>query len=616
MKDQVRSLANRIKVNYENGEKFVLMLGAGASINSGVPPTSTIMDGLLAMNPDIKGDSTKHRFDQLWDRTPDTERENLLKPYLDREPSDGYRRLAALIEEGYFDVTLTFNFDNLLEKALQNAGFADYKLIIRGETREDELQKLLRTREPRHKLLKLHGSLSSAHYFLFDADEMFQYPPLLEAMVKDITSGHIIICGYAFRDDCVIRAFAQKGGSIVSVDLGGVPERLGPLLRLRNSESFAIKAGFDEFFTELHRQLTEPVAPVRRERMLPNPFKFLESYGVDDSGALMKREDEIEDFFDRLSKNPDVIVIAGPETAGKTSLVRAGLEGRLDAAKYRGVYLRCQPELGTTLSQCLGAGATAGAADLGESIELPVALRSIAEQDADRRTVLLLDQFERVTRRFQLSSRAGAKNLLAFIKDELLRDEYPNLTLVLVVTETEDQPGGKLYRGAHEAGRDASLVECLPLAKEDVAEIITALAQQVGVEFDPQIIEELTQRYETAHRAANRDRRFTLAHVQAVCHILAGTSRVDYGTFKRAFDKNLEALNQAINVCEIISFVEDFAWPDSAWLRNMIKVPLKESREQIARFIKENHLELLPAMPALRAAAAVGAARRGNGGNS
>jgi hypothetical protein len=53
-------------------------------------------------------------------------------------------------------------------------------------------------------------------------------------------------------------------------------------------------------------------------------------------------------------------------------------------------------------------------------------------------------------------------------------------------------------------------------------------------------------------------------------------------------------LNQAINVCDIISFVEDFTWPETAWLRNIIKVPLKESKEQIAAFIKAHYEELVP----------------------
>lgn len=591
MNEQIRSLANRIKVNREQDDKFVIMLGAGASISSGVPPTGEIMGTLLErFGGDIQGDSTKRRFDQLWARTTKTERETWLKPYLDKPPSPGYGRLAQLIDAGYFDILLTFNFDNLLEKALRAAGFADYKVIIRGETKEDEMQELVLGREPRCKLLKLHGSVQSSHHFLFDADEMFQYPPAIESLIQALTGRHIIICGYAFRDDCVIRAFASKGESIVSVDLAGVPERLRPLLRLRNSESFAIRAGFDEFFAELYRELVEPPPPARREKPPPNPFKFLESYGVGDRDALMKREEETKEFFDLLSRTapPDVIVIAGPETSGKTSLVRAGLEPRLDATRYRGVYLRCQDDLGHTLSPALSVGQPGNQ----EPLAVPTALRRIAEQHPQGRTVLFLDQFERVTGRFPLNSRAGIKGLQAFIKAELLPEAYPNLTIVLVVTD-EDSAGGMLYKEVHEAGRETGLVQCFPLDKQHVAEIIATLAQQAGLEFDPKIIQELAQRYEPAHRAGSQDP-FTLAHVQAVCHILAGMPKMDYHTFKRVFENNLQALNQAINANKIISFVENFPWPDSAWLRNIIKVPLKESKDQIAKFIREHYEELLP----------------------
>jgi hypothetical protein len=47
---------------------------------------------------------------------------------------------AALIEAGYFDLALTFNFDDLVEKALAGIGFSDFKRVIRGETIEDEMQ--------------------------------------------------------------------------------------------------------------------------------------------------------------------------------------------------------------------------------------------------------------------------------------------------------------------------------------------------------------------------------------------------------------------------------------------------------------------------------------------
>ena len=82
--------------------------------------------------------------------------------------------------------------------------------------------------------------------------------------------------------------------------------------------------------------------------------------------------------------------------------------------------------------------------------------------------------------------------------------------------------------------------------------------------------------------------------MQAVCHILAATRTLDYESYRRAFDNNLNALHQAINVCDIIGFVEDLSWPNDVWFRNMIKVALRESKERIAEFIKVHYEELVP----------------------
>src|SRR5438309_11156633 len=110
-----------MKLKKGQGEKFVLMLGAGASMSSGVKSTPTLMEELLQqygtdLNP---ADRLEDRFDKLWQRTSDRDRRMFLQPYLDHEPSVGYTKLAALIEAGYFDLALTFNCDDLGDKALQ-----------------------------------------------------------------------------------------------------------------------------------------------------------------------------------------------------------------------------------------------------------------------------------------------------------------------------------------------------------------------------------------------------------------------------------------------------------------------------------------------------------------
>ena len=86
-----------------------------------------------------------------------------------KDPSQGYHDLASIIEQGYIDIVITFNFDDLIRKALEKKSI-HVSEIIRGTTEDEKIQKLIETKEPRVKLLKLHGSLYSADTFLFSVD--------------------------------------------------------------------------------------------------------------------------------------------------------------------------------------------------------------------------------------------------------------------------------------------------------------------------------------------------------------------------------------------------------------------------------------------------------------
>jgi conflict system STAND superfamily ATPase/SIR2-like protein len=594
---RVKNLAAQMRMKKEQGEeKFVLLLGAGASISSGVPPTSTIMAELLKQydNENTGGD-TAQRFDQLWNRTPNTMRRGFLQPYLKlpNPPSTGYEKLAELIRAGYFDLALTFNFDDLLETSLKNIGFAgvdDIKSLIRGETIPETMQTLVDAPEPRFKLLKLHGSLNSADYFLFDAAEMHKYPEPIEALFKHVTKRDIIVCGYAFNDNCVTQAFAARGGSVVCVNPSGVPRNLSVFLKDRKSEDIDIKADFDTFFSELHHELLES-EQVDTEKPPPNPFKFLESYDEADKVSFRGRDDSVEYFFKFLEWNPAprVIVIAGPNKAGKTSLVRAGLLSRLDPNEYLGVYLRCRKDLESHIPSDLARMGMARDDD-----DLPAALKHLGTSSPGKRVILFLDQFERVTCRFILETKTKKKELSDFLAAQLFAGSNDNLTLVLVVTD-DGSLGGTLSQECNKNQLSTGTIVCQSFDRDEVVGIMQSLATTAGFDFDKRIIEEMADSFEQTRNSPSPARRFTLAHIHAICHILAATRRVSYESYKTVFDQqNLEALHQAINVSEFTSFAEDFAWPNSAWFRNMIKVPLRESKDRIARFIQEHYEELLP----------------------
>lgn len=68
MIDRVKSLASLMRMKKEQGQpSFVLMLGAGASISSGVPSASTIMKELVSKYDDsaMNGAGVEQRFDRL-----------------------------------------------------------------------------------------------------------------------------------------------------------------------------------------------------------------------------------------------------------------------------------------------------------------------------------------------------------------------------------------------------------------------------------------------------------------------------------------------------------------------------------------------------------------------
>jgi hypothetical protein len=573
-----------MRLKKRSGEKFVLMLGAGASLSSGVKLTSVIMQELVDnFGQDLPAtDRVEDRFDRVWQRTPDATRRDFLQQYLDRSPSAGYAKLAALVEAGYFDVILTFNFDDLVETSFNAIGFADFGRIIRGETIDDEMQTLVDSAKPRAKIVKLHGSLASADHFLFDINEMNEYPKPIADLVTRVTARDLVVCGYGFADLCLLRAFSTRGGSVVCVNPSGVPRGLRGFLKDRKSDDLAIDAKFDDFFDELHRELLV-APPAAASNGQKNPFKFLESYEASDAAGFTGRANEVALFREVLAKQPKIIIVPGPPKAGKTSLVRAGLIPALDPATHMGVYVRCQPELEKTLRVELWPerpnDAPAGFAGV---------FSRLAADAGGKRAVVFLDQFERATRSFDANK--NPDDLKAFCKQ--LASAAGDVTLVPVFVE-DNTLLTALVEAFLQSGIGFQVVQCQAFAKDKVVQIVQSLATAAALSLDQKIIDEMAGSYEYT-RTASPETRLTLAHIQAICHILVATRTLDYESYRRAFDNNLNALHQAINVCDIIGFVEDLSWPNDVWFRNMIKVALRESKERIAEFIKVHYEELVP----------------------
>jgi SIR2-like domain len=589
--NHLRSLAADIQVKKAEGQKYVLMLGNGASMGAGIMSAPAVMKAILEkrkieVNPDVYAE----QFDELWTQLSPDDRGLYLDEFLTVPLSPGYKTLAKLIEEEYIDVILTFNFDTLVEDALREQKI-EAKVLIHEETEDNLIQKLLDGREPRVKVFKLHGGRGSAD-FKFTTQEMLEYPEPIHTIVRNITGRNIIVCGYGFQDNCVIKAFATTGGYVVCVNPGGVPTPLRGYLTNRRSQQWSFKATFDEFFDKLHEELHPAPARQLPNKPLANPFKFLESYEYTDKESLFERGEVKDGFLQLLQRDkPQVVLLLGPPQAGKTSLVKAGLMPLLDEATYRQFYWRCSRREAppTASEELIKTRLVRPGVPFGDT------LKSLADDDPARHTIVYFDQFERI--RDQLlrvieedlavprtqteKQKELNKRLAEYLKTNIFDVLGPRLTVVLVMN---DELGLSILALSQMQGVKPSVLVCPELDPDQVVNIVRALTQKAEIEFDEKIINEMAELYS--------NKKFTLAHVQAVCYLVARASHVSYASYQSFKDRDV--LDKAINACNFITFVEDFSFPDSVWLRNILKVPLKVDKQDIAKFITDHLDELLP----------------------
>jgi len=586
MHEKIQALANLLRDKRKSqGKQCVVMLGAGASLSSGVPRTDQLMDGLLKLHrTDLVRGTLRDRFDEMWRNLDADTRDLYLKDYLELRPKPGYQRLAELLRDGYFDIVVTFNFDLLLETALGGVMRPeDFAKVVRGEYHSDtDVRRTMDLTRPRVKILKPHGGLKGGDTFLFSREEMDDYREEIKSLLRELTRRDILVCGYAFQDECVRKAFSPYGGLIFWVNPSGAPPSLDSFLRNRNSSGWVFDGElgyFDTFFGELHEALTG--SATRKPKA--NPFKFLLSYDVGDQrwffGRTWLTRKVVREFQDAP---PKALHLLGPPKAGKTSFVRAGLIANLDARRFHPEYLRCQGALQSWLPKALSKSVPGAEKD-----DAKTALRRLA-QSTGKHLVVVLDQFERVVNCYPDTPKGLSQ--LAHCLSDICDCAGQNLTFVCVGTED-----ARYFKALTTARLDFTPIPA-PEARV-VGGIIGRMFREAKIAFEPAVIQAIMKQYDEARRdEQNRkpEDRFTLAHVQALCHILSDAGHVDLAGYQRAWAENKDALNMALNVCDIVSFVEDIPEETGRNLfRKLMKLIPVETKKVLAEHGKTYGSDLI-----------------------
>lgn len=278
-----QDLFNYIKNRIDKISNYSLLLGAGASVTSGIKTGedlvnswrqdifNQISDGDTDYSTEIARAKIKETYGRDYDETreysslfklkydlPAQRRNFVEKEIKNTTLSIGYRYLANLVEANYFNTIFTTNFDQLIEQSLLEANLKINAIVCSHDASVSSIPVV----SNRPKIIKLHGD------FLFDdIKATLSETARLEKNMEDkfeefIKNFGLIVIGYSGRDDSImniLEKFVNKEGYLDSGlywcirndDEVLKNDRLRRLLS--KDKVFIVRiSGFDEFMAELN----------------------------------------------------------------------------------------------------------------------------------------------------------------------------------------------------------------------------------------------------------------------------------------------------------------------------------------------------------------------------
>lgn len=263
---ELKRLANLMRMRREKEPPYLLVLGAGASLSSGCSSGADVIKDIVDKystkpnKPALDWDQKTEECYNILDSMSEEERYLILEKHLvGRAPSSGYYALAALVQAGFFDIVLSTNCDVFLEDALTDVGMRsrDFDVLIFGREKDEKIREAVRFREPRVKILKVHGDLR-ARIFAFTPKEIFDFGKNLQPVIEDLLSRSLVIVGHSMRDADINRALRADVTPIHYVNPAAPTpsDFIWQAMQVRKGFAISGEDGkFDEFFTSLAGEL-------------------------------------------------------------------------------------------------------------------------------------------------------------------------------------------------------------------------------------------------------------------------------------------------------------------------------------------------------------------------
>lgn len=364
MSDILKALAANIVSRKQAGlEPYILFIGAGASLGSGCSSMLGLVDDVLQSHDSaqfsawqeeiskaeavsakfgelLRDDINKKkisRFMDIWGNLDGDGRFAILRNHLwdNKTPSSGYIDLAHLVKSGYFNIILSTNLDNLMEKALNKVELfqpENFIVVVNGKDSTEEVKEQLESKRVPVKLIKLHGSLESPRSYAFTVEEIFSFEKNIKASLARIINQSLLIVGHSMQDRDINVLFEEEGKEIHFVNPAR-PETgsaMDNILKVRDLGSIieGEQGKFDAFFGQLRRYVESASEEANTDGLQTTIDGFLQKIGYGSElkaphsryknlHTLYVKPTEYDDILDKLERD-HVLFIIGEPHMGKT----------------------------------------------------------------------------------------------------------------------------------------------------------------------------------------------------------------------------------------------------------------------------------------------------------
>lgn len=306
-KRSAANLVQFIKTRTSEVPNYTLLLGAGASVTSGVQSAgelvatwrkelyeSMCIDKSDSYDPEVASTflsrhhgswySQQREYSSLFEKKFDLPRQRRMfveNEVAGKQPSIGYSYLIRLIEKNYFNTVFTTNFDDLLNEAFHQ--FSDLRPILCAH---DSSIASITVTSKRPKIIKLHGD-----YLFDDIKSTVRETESLEDNTKrkfvEFAKDHgLVVVGYSGHDRSIMDVLHFllkqddyfKHGIYWCVREGETPSDELTKLLWKDRVYWVEVEGFDELIAQLYQECVGDYVPVSTSLVSQKPLELISRF--------------------------------------------------------------------------------------------------------------------------------------------------------------------------------------------------------------------------------------------------------------------------------------------------------------------------------------------------